>query len=426
MGADYVDTTSFVAKDLHRAIPMLIPRLTGTIREALGAMFFPEPSLEGHDSTQEYASVVAMPASMNAIASIVSQAFVGEKYGKDKSFTTTLMDFSHGIMLYDILLRRVPKAMRQFISELFPTRRRVNRLREMMKDDVCKVVESHTPFEENDSLEKDQNIPGTYVIQLLVNFVRKRPQYEMASNEEVFRAVTARMLTILFAAIDTTSLTFTQVLFNLISHPHSEYAKPMTTQIQEVLDKNGGVWDVNSLAELKLLDSFIKETQRLHPILLVISSRSVLPVQGHTFKPTLEHAEAQPIHIPPSSRVELPLWGVHTDPDNYDDPMKFEGFRFAQDSAPPGQLNQKFLTFGYGKNCARFLLFKRGSFADNHRTGRHACPGRHLAITIVKLMMIELLLNYDWREMERPQDMSYGLYLIPNYSAKVAFRRKGN
>ena len=41
-------------------------------------------------------------------------------------------------------------------------------------------------------------------------------------------------------------------------------------------------------------------------------------------------------------------------------------------------------------------------------------------------MVIELLLNYEVKEMERPVDMAFGLHLVPNFSAKISIRHKGD
>jgi hypothetical protein len=38
-------------------------------------------------------------------------------------------------------------------------------------------------------------------------------------------------------------------------------------------------------------------------------------------------------------------------------------------------------------------------------------------------MMIEFLMNYDWKEMERLKDWSFGWNNIPDMKSKVAIRR---
>jgi cytochrome P450 len=64
------------------------------------------------------------------------------------------------------------------------------------------------------------------------------------------------------AAIHTTSDLVGQAVLNLGAHP--EMIEPLRKEAIEVLQKNG--WKKVALTELYLLDSFLKETQRMKPI----------------------------------------------------------------------------------------------------------------------------------------------------------------
>jgi hypothetical protein len=65
---------------------------------------------------------------------------------------------------------------------------------------------------------------------------------------------------------------------------------------------------------------------------------------------------------------------------------------------------------------------------------RHACPGRFMAGNIIKLVLADLLLGYDFRldesflnaegRVRRPRSWSAFEYSFPNPMAKVWFRRR--
>lgn len=58
-------------------------------------------------------------------------------------------------------------------------------------------------------------------------------------------------------------------------------------------------------------------------------------------------------------------------------------------------------------------------------SGRHACPGRHLALNLLKLIIIEFLTNYDWLEKDkRPEDFMFGSAMLPQMKEKIQIRRK--
>ena len=330
----------------------MIPRLIETIKESF------EANLTSGDKqgNQHDSQVVVVPASMAAVAQLVSQVFVGDKYGRDKKWTSTVMDFAHGIMIYDIFLRWFPKTLRRYISELMPTRRRVNRLRQWLRDDILYLAQQDDSNVTKEVTDTEVASRTGLLLPMLVQNVRAKPNYKNADDTELVRGVTARVAVILLAAIDTTSLTFSQVLFDLVSQPRSRYIDPIVAQIRQVLSENEGMWDLKALGHLNLLDSFIKESQRLHPIQLTISGRNVLPEDGHTFRPSKGDLDAQSLHVPRDALLKIPQWGVHLDPENYSDPETFYGFRFAQDSEPPGQLNDKFLGFGLGMIIPQLLI----------------------------------------------------------------------
>lgn len=69
-------------------------------------------------------------------------------------------------------------------------------------------------------------------------------------------------LTLSFVAIHTTADMLTQMMFDLAQHP--EYIQPLREEVIDILGKHG--WKKTSLYNMKLLDSVLKECQRLRPI----------------------------------------------------------------------------------------------------------------------------------------------------------------
>lgn len=69
-------------------------------------------------------------------------------------------------------------------------------------------------------------------------------------------------LTLSFVAIHTTADMLTQLMFDLAEHP--EYIQPLREEVINVLSKHG--WRKTSSYNMKLMDSVLKECQRLRPI----------------------------------------------------------------------------------------------------------------------------------------------------------------
>lgn len=68
-------------------------------------------------------------------------------------------------------------------------------------------------------------------------------------------------MTLAVASIHTTSSTITQVLYDLAVQP--DQAEELRLEVVEVLEKSGGVFTKQSLAEMKKLDSWMKESLRM-------------------------------------------------------------------------------------------------------------------------------------------------------------------
>lgn len=84
----------------------------------------------------------------------------------------------------------------------------------------------------------------------------------MSTKDGRFYKPELAQITLSVAAIHTTSDLLTQLILDFAAHP--EILGPLRAEIKEVLGKEG--WKKTALYNLKLLDSCIRETQRLKPI----------------------------------------------------------------------------------------------------------------------------------------------------------------
>lgn len=103
--------------------------------------------------------------------------------------------------------------------------------------------------------------------------------------------------------------------------------------------------------------------------------------------------------IPKGSYVCCPIEAVTHDPENYENPDEFDGYRhyrlrqqggFAGEKHQWISTNQAALNFGYGK---------------------HSCPGRFFATIEMKLIFAFIMLNYDLampQGVERPRNIIKG------------------
>lgn len=97
-------------------------------------------------------------------------------------------------------------------------------------------------------------------LQWLLNAHKKQTGTDMTlegmTNEQLFLAM---------VSIQTTSFTATNIVYDLLAYP--EYIEELRTEIEQVWAQHGQ-WTKKSLAQLKKLECFMKESQRINPISL--------------------------------------------------------------------------------------------------------------------------------------------------------------
>ncbi|KAE8310163.1 cytochrome P450 [Aspergillus transmontanensis] len=166
------------------------------------------------------------------------------------------------------------------------------------------------------------------------------------------RRIVKMQLLVIFAGIHNTTVTVTNVLYNLAVSP--EHMQPLREEIRKVISDNDGTLTSQ-------LTSFSRQT-----------------VQGITL------SSGQ--YIPPGTSIETPLQAIYQDDSNYTNSDTFDGLRFYKIRQGGGATvharnqfvtsNEQSLVFGYG---------------------RHAYPGRFLAAAEIKMIIFKILLTYDFK-----------------------------
>ncbi|KAM3083722.1 hypothetical protein ACMFMG_002168 [Clarireedia jacksonii] len=387
------DILYFVQK-MTRSLGDLIPLLVSETSVSFRQNFPPASTSPKDIDADGFTHLCLQPSIQTSLAMIVSRALCGEKYARDKLWVQNIAEFARGVFFHGLILRKLPMWCWNWVAPYMSTMSRVKKIDQMLIADVTALARGTN--------EKDME--EGIVLPAIVSEVRTRGFYKNKSEAEFIKGVNYRVMRLLFAMVDTTALTFNHVLYDIIGHEKSVYAARLREEIRETRKKFGGAWTREALGELRLLDSFLKESQRMHPLGYTLGSRKVVRKEGMRIRlGAIEGGEEEKeIFIQQGERVEGSAWAVHMDPENWDEPKVFKGFRHAEDAVPSSMPSEKFLSFGFG---------------------RHACPGRYIALMIEKLMVIEFLMNYDWKAMERLEDWSFGWNNIPDMKSKVAIRR---
>jgi cytochrome P450 len=225
-----------------------------------------------------------------------------------------------------------------------------------------------------------------------------------AENDKKF--IAAILLKISFAAMHTTAAALSQLIFDLCAMP--EYIEPLREEICRVADGRTSIGK-NDFSKLVLMDSIMKESQRLNPVVLVTFERYLWSdVQA-----------SDGTVIPAHTTVGVPAYAISMDPSIYPDPEKFDGYRFTKLKANMSEDSSK----DSGKHS--FASINHSSMGFGY--GKHACPGRFFATNEIKLILSHLLMEYDFKLPEgqsRPQSTVFETQNLPDHHAEVLFRKR--
>ncbi|KAI5669966.1 hypothetical protein M9H77_19819 [Catharanthus roseus] len=181
------------------------------------------------------------------------------------------------------------------------------------------------------------------------------------------RHIKSVLIDVLIASMDTSATAVEWVFTELLRHPH--YMKKLQEEIDEKVGMNSTVEESN-LDGLEYLDMVIKETFRLHPVAPLL-----LPHES------IDDCIIDGYHIPKKSRILINTMAIGRDPMVWSEPERFFPERFVEDNVDIKGKDFRLIPFG---------------------SGRRMCPGMHLGLTVVRLVVAQLVHCFDWK---LPNDM---------------------
>lgn len=227
------------------------------------------------------------------------------------------------------------------------------------------------------------------------------------------------------AAIHTTGGQLAHTLFDLARYP--EYVPILREEIEQVLQEEGGSGAITkqTLFNLKKMDSFLREVQRVNPPSLVSTNRKI-------FK-SMKLSDGT--ELPVGTSLAAPAGCVSKDPALWENPEKFDGLRCYKLRQESGDEKYQFasaskdaLSFGKFRKITNDKFLETNTGAGH---GRHACPGRFFASAELKVVLVEVLQNYDIElcpdySKDRPLNVHVEIMAAQDHTYELRFRKRSS
>ncbi|EEY15786.1 ent-kaurene oxidase [Verticillium alfalfae VaMs.102] len=296
--------------------------------------------------------------SIGLVGMLSTRIFLGPEMVKNKRWLAITTDYTIVLMIAARALRMWTPVLRPIVHWFLPectALRRVSRDARNIIDDEVSRIEAHVG--QSDALSPSKSSIGNSLGWMRA--AAKGTNFNLGDGQ----------LFLSFASLHTTSDLLTKTLVNLCTFP--EFQDLLRNEILDTL--RGQSFDPTCISQMRLLDSFMKETQRLAPASLSLMNRLVEK------KITLHDGTVLPngalISVIPSRLY---------DDEIYPQATKFDGYRFLELRARPGEETHH-------------QLVRTNIHQAGFGYGNHSCPGRFFASLEIKIILIHLLLRFDWR-----------------------------
>ncbi|KAI9170784.1 ent-kaurene oxidase [Paramyrothecium foliicola] len=367
-----------VTKLLTKRLPSLTALVTSECAHAIHVNFG-EPT--------DWGEIPLKGAILDVIARTSSRVFLGEGLCRNEDWLSITKNYT----LASFKAAFTSSVMPSFLRRILP-----------MFDRDCK--EARRAMSKARALIDDEIMQRQDLMRLAREGGYTEPEFddsiawaESESGGEPYDP-TAIQLSLSFAAIHTTTNLLCQTLHLLAEHP--EYIQPLREEIIATLQTDG--WTNTALYEMKLLDSAIKESQRLIPNDFLTMRRRAkrdVPLRNGLLIRKGENVAVQASVV----------WDSKT----YKDPMAFDIYRYKNIRSQPGN-----------ENKAQLATTSTEHFTFGH--GQYSCPGRFFAANELKIILCHLLLKYDWKVSPgiKAKHTLVGASFQANDNDKIAFKRR--
>ncbi|TGJ87222.1 hypothetical protein E0Z10_g1556 [Xylaria hypoxylon] len=324
---------------------------------------------------------------LEVVARVSSRVFLGEALCRNRRWLDIAKTFTVDSFSLSFIMRMAPAIVRPFVYLVLP---HSARLRKSVRD-------AHTLI-----------VPEVKKRKAVVDAARaageKPPKvadtlgwmYDIAKGQDL--DFVSGQLSLTMAAIHTTTESTGRTLLDLCEYP--EVVQQLRDEIIEVVGREG--WAKTTLYKLKLLDSFLRESQRVSPLTAMSMNRYV--------EKTMTLSDG--VRLPKGARIAI--LNDFTNPEIYAEPEKFDAARFVKKRREPGQ-----------ENSWQFVTTSPAGLSFGH--GEHACPGRFFASNEIKIILCHLLMKYDWRfapDVPKPEPHVFESIISVKPDTQIQARRR--
>ncbi|KAF4635644.1 hypothetical protein G7Y89_g2444 [Cudoniella acicularis] len=325
------------------------------------------------------------------ISRMTSRTWVGNPLCRNDDWHSTNLSTTEQIFHTALALRVVPSSLQPFLHCLLPSRMKLRRGLEQIHSYLIPII-----LQRQRSLQCDERPPESPhdVLQWMIDLAdQEQNKPQNLATRYVF-AVIGSLFTVSSGLVD--------CLYDLTENP--EMTRVLRIEAQSVTSGDSE-WKKGTAKKLEMLDSFMKESQRVN----APSPLSFKRIAQRTI--TLSDG----LVLPKGAYICV-VNSPHIQVDDGTDPTVFDGLRYYKKTLAQASSSR----YQYSSTDASHISFGHG---------RYACPGRFVASVELKMVLVHMLLNYDLKFTEgkrsRPKNLQFLELGFQDPSVRVLIQERG-
>ncbi|KAK5635866.1 hypothetical protein RRF57_011578 [Xylaria bambusicola] len=365
-------------------------------------------------SCQDWTPLFPFEVLLDLFARTTAQILYGEELaGRDDWLVHTIYPFIHHLMLAPPAVVSGYHPSLRFLAKYFETHTKMVYKGRKQAEDILRPILDKYKMQR--AMPGEKNGHGDGIRWLL-------ERYDSLGKELTPELLAQDLLFITVAAIQTSAAVGCSILFDMMDQPAS--LSHIRAEISAIKEACRGNWNRQSLAQLRFLDSFMKESKRVNTFTQGTCSFLITMVFdrfGSRVTVTVQRMVVVPyrfddgLQIPAGTQLSFPNQQLNLDDDVYPDAGAFKADRFLKKRMEDDP------------NRHHFASVSEDSITWG--SGYHACPGRFLAQDTLKLLFIYLLDEFEFKHVKdgqtRPKDMYHGFAVGPDITMPILSRRRG-
>ncbi|KAJ5672841.1 cytochrome P450 [Penicillium longicatenatum] len=373
--------TDIIKKRLSRSLVNLVAPLSSEADHAIQQRW--SDPLEWHESPINHINKI--------VAQVSTRAFLRDDICRDPAWVELAAQYTNDVFEASHYLREWPKFLRYAASWFLPYCRNLRKQMREAEDTLQPTIAKLKSYRESSTSSTEfskANAPEPSSVDWLMEIAHRFHPSEFTKFQ----------LGLFVASIDTTSDQLIKLLGDLSDE--SNLVDEIRAEVIDVIGKEG--LNKGSLAQLQLMDSAMKESQRMAPVGCILVSRYA----------TEEVILPDGLIIPRGTSCAVPTTHM-MESSTWPDAEKFDGYRYLtmrRASKTPA--------------VANFVTPSTNHLGFGH--GKQACPGRFFAECVIKILLCHILLKYDFRvgKPEEGRSVRRGRFIISHPTLKIELKRR--